>query len=145
MRRIFLVLPLMLACGGSETPPADSAAPAMAMLSEADVAGTWTGTATIEGTDSVFLHWTQVCGAGSCRGTSTEQPGDTNVATYTITADSVTGMTQPFANKAMGGTMVTDNWVGRPVAGQVTGQGWFKLADKDSVVMRYRITGTRAP
>lgn len=145
MRRLYLVLPLAMACAKSETPPADSAAPAMAMLTEADVAGTWTGTAQMEGTDSTFLHWTQVCGSGTCRGTNQEQPGDTVVSTYTIDADSAIGHTQPYADKAMGNAMVTDNWVVRVSGGQVTGNGWLKLADKDSVVARYRFTGSKAP
>lgn len=145
MRRFMLALPLLVACAGSETPPADSAAPAMAMITDADVTGTWTGTATLEGTDSVFLHWTQVCGGGTCRGTSQEQPGDTIIATYTIAGDSAVGVTSPYADKTMGGVMVIDNWVSRPSGTQATGYGWAKLADKDSVLARYRFTGSRAP
>jgi hypothetical protein len=145
MRRLFLALPFLVACAGGETPPADSAAPAVAALTEADVAGTWTGTAVIEGTDSVFAHWTNMCGSGTCRFTSTESPADTVTSTYMIAGDSVVGNTQPYAERSMGGTMVVDNWVGRPTAGQVTGYGTLKMADRDSVLMRYRFTGTRTP
>ena len=145
MRRLLFTLPLLVACAGSDTPPADSAAPAMAMISEADVAGTWTGTATMEGSDSVVLHWTQVCNGGTCRGTSQEQPGDTVVATYTIAGDSAVGVSAPYVDKSMGGITVIDNWVSRPSGSQVTGYGWAKLADKDSVVARIRFTGTKAP
>lgn len=116
-----------------------------AALTDADVSGTWTGTATLEGTDSVVANWTQVCAAGTCRGTSMQHP-DTMVSTYAIEADSARGTSQPFAEQTMGGVRLLDNWVVRVSGNQVTGTGMFTLADKpDSVVMRYRIAGTRTP
>jgi hypothetical protein len=145
MRRFLLVVPFIIACGTAETPPADSAAMAVspAALTEAEIAGTWTGTAMMEGTDSVFARWVQVCGGGTCRGTSQENP-DTILSTYILEGDSSRGTTQPFADKTMGGIMVTDNWVARVSGNQVTGTGMIRLADKpDSVVMRYRFTGTK--
>ena len=148
MRRFLQAVPFLIACGGAETPPADSAAAAAApaALTDADVSGTWTGTAMLEGTDSIIAHWTQVCGAGTCRGTSTEQPGDTIVSTYVLQADSSVGTTQPYADKAQGGVMVIDHWVARISGNQVTGTGWFSLAAKpDSAVARYRIVGTKSP
>ena len=62
MRRLLLAVPFLIACAGAETPPADSAAMAAApmALTETDVAGNWTGTAMMEGSDSVFANWTQV-------------------------------------------------------------------------------------
>ena len=148
MRRFLLALPFLIACAKSETPPADSAAPAgaPAAVTDADVSGTWTGTSMPEGTDSIAAHWTQVCGGGTCRGTTTEAPGDTAVATYVLEADSVRGVTQPYADKAMGGIMVIDNWVARISGTQVTGTGRFTLASKpDSVLGRYRFVGTKSP
>lgn len=145
MRRFLFAVPFILACGGAETPPADSAAMAAApaALTDADVSGTWTGTAMMEGTDSVFLNWTQVCGGGTCRGTSKESP-DTTISTYILEADSSRGMSQPFADKTMGGIMVTDNWVARVSGNQVTGTGMLKLAaNPDSVLVRYRFTGSK--
>lgn len=147
MRRYLLVLPFLIACAGKETPPADSAAAAApAALTDTDVAGTWTGTMMPEGSDSIVAHWTQVCGAGTCRGTSQESPGDTSVASYTIAGDSVMGTTQPYADKQMGGAMVVDHWVGRPTGNQVAGTGMITLAAKpDSVLLRYRVVGTKTP
>lgn len=149
MRRHYLLaaVPLILACAKGETPPpADSMAMAPAALTEADVAGTWTGTAMIEGTDSVFAHWTQVCGAGTCRFTSTEAPKDTIAQTYVLEADSVRATSAAYTSPAVKGAMVMDSWVARVSGGQVTGTGMLKLADKpDSVVMRYRFTGTKTP
>ncbi len=147
MRRLLLAVPFMIACAKAETPAADSAAAAAApaALTDADVSGTWTGTAMMEGTDSVVAHWTQVCASGTCRGTSQENP-DTVVSTYVIAADSSVGTSQPFAEKSMGGVMLVDNWVVRVMGMQATGTGKFTLASKpDSVVMRYRIVGSKAP
>ena len=148
MRRLMLALPFLIACAGSETPPADSAAmvAAPAVLTDADVSGTWTGTSMLEGTDSVVAHWTQVCAAGSCRGTSQEVPGDTVTSTYVLEADSTRGTSQPYVDKTMGGITGIDNWVARISANQVTGTGIFTLASKpDSVLARYRFVGTKAP
>jgi hypothetical protein len=147
MRRYLLIVPFLAACAGADTPPADSAAAAApAALTDADVSGTWTGTLMAEGSDSVVAHWTQVCAAGTCRGTSQESPGDTTVASYTIAGDSVMGTSQPFAHKQMGGAMVVDQWVARPTGNQAAGTGMLTLAAKpDSVLMRYRLTGTRTP
>jgi|SRR5687768_3655021 len=145
MRRLLWAVPFLIACGGAETPPADSAAAAPAALTDADVTGTWTGTAIMEGTDSIVAHWTQVCGGGTCRGTSQENP-DTVVSTYVLAADSSMGTSQPFVDKTMPGVQLIDNWVARISGNQVTGTGRFTLAAKpDSVVMRYRIVGSKAP
>ena len=147
MRRLILAVPFIFACAKGETPPADSAVAAPAVMTEADIAGTWTGTAMAEGTDSVVAHWTQVCAAGTCRGTSTENPKDTVVSTYVIAGDSSAGTSTPQADPAVaGGATVVDHWVGRVSGNQVMGTGRFTLADKpDSVVMRYRFSGTKNP
>ncbi|MFP5355828.1 MAG: hypothetical protein ACLGIK_11885, partial [Gemmatimonadota bacterium] len=70
-------------------------APTPTVMTDADFSGTWTGTAKLAGTDSIIAHWTQVCGGGTCAGTSTEAP-DTVQATYTIEADSSHGVTPPY-------------------------------------------------
>ena len=148
MRRLLLAIPFMIACAKSETPPADSAAAAVgpAALTDADISGTWSGTAMMEGTDSIIAHWTQVCGGGTCRGTSQEAPGDTLVSTYVLEADSSRGTTQPYVDKTMGGISVIDHWVVRVSGNQVTGTGHFTLASKpDSVLARYRIVGSKSP
>ena len=146
MRRYLFVLPFIVACGRAETPEADSAAAMPAMLTEADVAGTWTGTLMAEGSDSVLAHWTDVCGGGTCRLTTQESPNDTVTSTYVIESDSVVGTSMAYAEPNAGGAMVTDHWVGRPSGNQVTGTGMLRLAAQpDSVVMRYRFTGTRNP
>ena len=146
MRNAVLVALMLVACAKSEQPAADTTAMTAgpAPLTEADVAGTWSGTMKPEGSDSVAVHWTQVCGTGSCRGTAQEMP-DTVKSTYTIAADSVVGKTGAYADPTMGGVKVVDNWVLRVTApGQIGGRGWYVLADKpDSVVFRYTFEGAR--
>jgi hypothetical protein len=143
----FIVALLATACGGGEQTPADSTAaatpPAPVALTDADFSGTWQGTAMMEGSDSVFAHWTQVCGGGKCAGTSQESP-DTVRSTYTIDADSSHGVSDPYAEPSLGGARVVDHWIARVSGGNVTGHAWLVLADKpDSVVMRYRFQGAR--
>lgn len=146
MRRFLLAVPFLVACAGAETPPADSAAMAAApaALTDADVAGTWTGTATPEGSDSVIATWTQICAAGTCRFTAAESPKDTVPSTYVIAADSVVGTSSTYPDPSAGGRMIFDVWVARIAGNQITGTGVAKLADKpDSVVQRFRFTGTK--
>lgn len=147
MRRFLLVVPFILACGGAETPPADSAAMAPAALTEADVAGSWSGTVTPEGMDSAVVHWMQVCAAGTCRVTTQEAPADTITHTYTIAADSMVGTSAAFTDTTIfKGGAIMDHWVGRVSGSQMSGTGLMTVADRpDSVVLRYRFSGTRNP
>lgn len=150
MRRfsaVLLPLVMALACAKAETPAADSSAMAMAPagLTEAEVAGTWTGTAKAQSGDTTTIHWTQVCGGGTCRGTLQEMPGDTIVSTYTIEADSSHGVSAPYVDKMQGNARVIDHWVARVSGTSITGHGWNVLADKpDSVLSRYNFTGSKS-
>lgn len=147
MRRYLLVLPLLFACAKQEEPAADSAAAAMpAALTEADVAGTWTGTVTPEAPDTGTVNFTVSCGGGSCHLTTSVAPTDTVHSTYVLAADSSTGTSTPYKDAQAGGAMVVDHWVARVTGTQVTGHGWVTLADKpDSVVGRYRFSGSKSP
>jgi hypothetical protein len=147
MRRYLLLVPFVFACAKGEEAPADSAAmaPAPAVLTEADVAGTWTGTA-MTPTDSVFAHFSVTCGAGICRLTNAESPKDTVQSSYVLAGDSLSGTSTPHAEASMKGVMVVDHYVARLTGGQVNGTGHVTLADKpDSVVMRSKFTGTKTP
>lgn len=150
MRSALMLLPLLVVgCAKSETPKPDSAAMApapAATLTEADVAGTWTGTAKAAGTDSVMAHWTQICSAGTCRGTSQEDMKDTIPSTYTIMADSAVGQSQPYTPPGMKGGQIVDHWTVHIMNGKVNGTGYYALASKaDSVVMRYTFEGAKQP
>lgn len=148
MRRYLLVLPLVFACAKGEEMPADSAAMAAApaALTEADVAGTWTGTGINEAPDTGSVTFSITCGGGTCRQTTSAAPNDTLPSTYTIAADSSHGVSTPYPDPQRGGAMVVDHWVARVSGNQVTGYGWLVLADKpDSALVRYRFTGTKQP
>jgi hypothetical protein len=154
MRRTLHLIPVViavLACAKTETPPADTAAvmpppeaPAMApAVTEADVSGTWKGTSKPEGMDTVVIKWTQVCAAGSCKGT-TEGTTRTVQSTYTLAGDSAVGVSTPYADPAAKGAKVIDTWIVHFSGENATGTGAMKLASKpDSVVMRYSFTGSR--
>lgn len=147
MRRYLLILPFFLACAKEEAPPADSAAAAMPpALTEADVAGTWSGNLMPEGSDSVIATWTDQCAGGSCRIVVSNAPKDTGSFTYIISGDSLTYSSPAHKDVAAGGAMVTDAGVARITGNQISGSGALRLADKpDSVAFRYRFTGTRQP
>ena len=148
MRRYLLVLPFVFACARGEEMPADSAAMAAApaALTEADVAGRWSGNFMLEGSDSVVATWSDSCGGGTCRLVVSNAPTDTVVTTYTIEGDSLRYSAAAYADKTMGGIMVTDAGVARITGNQISGTGMVRLAAKpDSVVMRYRFTGTKNP
>ena len=155
MRRTLKLIPVVIAvmaCAKTETPPADTAAAmapepapmAPAAVTEADVAGTWTGTSKAEGGDTTTIKWTQVCAAGSCKGTTEGSKVVAN-ATYTLAGDSAVGTTTPYSNPPMAkGAKIIDTWVVHFNGDNATGTGAMKLASKpDSVVMRYSFTGTR--
>jgi hypothetical protein len=150
MRRVLNFIPVVLvavACAKTETPPADTAAiapaPAQA-VAESDVAGTWTGTSTPIGSDSVIARWTQVCAAGSCRGTS-EGRNVTVSSTYTLSGDSAVGVSKPYVDPTMKGARIIDTWVVHFNGDNASGTGAMKLASKpDSIVMRYQFAGSRA-
>lgn len=150
MRAAFVLLPLLvIGCAKSETPKSDSTAtPATpaATISEADVAGTWTGTAKIAGTDSVIAHWTQICGGGTCRGFSQEDMKDTIPSTYTIMGDSAVGQSQPHALPGMPVGQIVEHWIVHPTGATLTGAGRYTLASKpDSVVARFTFEGSKQP
>ena len=158
MRRVSILLTALVAtvaCSKTETPAADTAAavapapamaPAAVAVTDADVSGTWKGTSMPMGSDSVVAHWTQVCGAGACKGTSDGNPTAIN-STYTLAGDSAVGVSKPYSNpsmKALKGAKIVDNWTVHFKGDSASGTGAMKLASKpDSVVMAYHFVGTR--
>jgi hypothetical protein len=154
MRRLLMMISVVVvvaACAKKETPPADTAvavAPPMApapapAVTEADIAGTWKGTSSPMGSDSVIAKWTQVCAAGTCKGTR-EGSKVTIIAAYTLAGDSSVGVSQPYSEPSMKGVKLIDTWVAHIHGDSATGTGAGKLASKpDSVVNRYHFAGTR--
>ena len=155
MRRLLILSSAILAvaaCTKTETPAVDTgttamapeAAPAPAAISEADVVGTWTGTSNAVGGDTTVFKWTQVCGAGKCKGTQEGSKVTIN-SSYTLAGDSAVGTSEPFSDpKMMKGAKMIDTWVVHIMGANATGTGAMKLASKpDSVVMAYRFTGSK--
>jgi hypothetical protein len=63
-----------------------------------------------------------------------------------LNGETISATSVPFASPTLKGTKVVDHYEGRISGGQITGTGHFTLADKpDSVVFRYKFTGTRNP
>jgi hypothetical protein len=155
MRRLLIsitAVAAVMACAKTETPPADTTAAmapapapvAVVALTDADVSGTWQGTSMPLGSDSVVAHWKQVCAAGKCTGTTTENPKTTTPSTYTVSGDSAVGVSEPFSVPAMKGGKIIDTWTVHFSGDNATGTGAQKMASKpDSVVMAYRFTGSR--
>ena len=152
MHRSLKLIPVfiaVIACAKTETPADTTAAMApepapMApvAVTEADVAGTWTGTSKPEGTDTMTIKWTQVCAAGSCKGT-TEGSNVTANSTYTLAGDSAVGVSAPYTDPQMKARVI-DTWTVHFNGDNATGKGAMMLASKpDSVVMRYTFTGSR--
>ncbi|MGQ0650401.1 MAG: hypothetical protein ACT4P7_22905 [Gemmatimonadaceae bacterium] len=113
-------------------------------MSEATVAGTWRGTTILEGSDSVLARWTHVCGTGQCKSTIDGSP-ETIPSVYHISGDSAFGTT-PIYDDPVLKARVFDSWVLRWKDGKIVRTGVLKLGDKpDSVVLRYRFEGSRAP
>ena len=152
MRRVVILISIVaaaMACAKTEAPPADTTAAmapapaAVAALTEADVAGSWKGTNTPMESDSVVSRWTMVCGAGKCTGT-VEGQKEAYAATYTLSGDSMIAASPPLPSPSGKGGKVIDSWVAHFSGTNVMGTGEEKLASKpDSVVMRYRWSGTR--
>ena len=153
MRRVLILLSVaaaVVACAKKEEAPpaADTSAAAMApaaapaALTDAGISGTWKGTSSPMTSDSVVSHWTTVCAAGKCTGTSTEDKTTIHY-TYTLSGgDSAMGGSEPFAGPK--GVKMTDHWTAHIAGDKVNGTGAQKLASKpDSVVLAYKFMGTR--
>ena len=146
MRRLLFAVPFLIACGGAETPPADSVAAAPAALTEADVAGTWTGTLKPEGSDSVLGNFTVMISGGSFTLIAASAPNDTIRGTYTISGDSSMYSAPAHADATFGGAMVTDAGTTRVSGNTFTARGSVRLAAKpDSVLLNYVATATKNP
>lgn len=151
MRKL-LVLPVLLwACGGAkEAPPPDAAAPAA--LTAADISGSYAGSTTAAGTDSVLDTWTSrsvANDAGAIVGTfvADAAPADSIAMTGTFAGDSAVWISAPHtpAGAAAGSPAVVWVAVGRVSGGRWTGTAVTTVAGTDSVVQRSNWTATRVP
>ena len=156
MRKIFLLIGAASfgACAKNEagTPDSSAAAPAAiapAVLTAADLVGTWTGQSMAQGSDSVIARWTciQPATGNESKCVDAAAPKDTAVYTYTITGDSVMFTSAPYTPPAPPKSpQVVDHVVGRKAGDKWMGTAVTTLASKpDSVVMRTRWEATKSP
>jgi len=144
---------LLIACGGSETPPADTATPAPAAaptpaaLSLAELAGNWTQTVRTETSDSVLVTAT-IAATADTTGWMMTLPGrEPQPVRISVSGDSIMTATGPYESVLRKGVQVTTNGVlRRQPDGKLTGitVARYQGAAADSVV-RLRTELTRAP
>lgn len=152
MRKTILLAAVLVACSKGETPSADTAAamaPAPpANLTAADFTGTWNGTSTKRGSDSVVARWVAVRSTDST-GTITYEGTKTPVPmTSVFDADSVVTMSAAFAppGAKKGAPKVMFRSVGRMRDGKLVGTSETMLAtNHDSIVSRRNFVATKAP
>lgn len=154
MQKVALAaLVVLTACGGgSETPKADSAAVAPAALTVNDLTGTFAGTTTLEGSDSVVGSWTShvvVGPGGGAEGhfVNAATPADTVSFTQTIEGDSVISQSAPYTDPQLPKETGQVRWraVGRANGMQWSGTVVIMPAGADTVLQRMRWTATRTP
>jgi len=151
MRKLLLLPFTLWACGGAkEAPPPEAAA--SAALTAADVSGSYIGSTTAEGTDSVLGTWTSRSAAndaGAIVGSWVDDaaPADTVAMTGTIAGDSAVWISAPHtqAGAAAGSPQLVFVAMGRALGNAWTGTVVISVAGTDSVVQRSNWRATRAP
>jgi hypothetical protein len=143
---------LLVACGGEETPPADSVAavapaPAPATISLAELAGKWTQTVRTETSDSVLVTGTINATADTTGWTITLPNRPPMPVRVRVDGDSLMNWSGPYESVLRKGVQVTTESVLRKQPdGKLTGItiARYAGAGADSVV-RLRTEVTRAP
>jgi hypothetical protein len=141
---------VLAACATNEAPQEDTAAAMSddtAMLTAADVTGTWTGTTWAMEGDSVLSRWTRHTVNDSMAHLMLEGSTDTISFQTTYDADSLIAVSDAYTDPDMPETPVTFRSVGllQP-DGKLAGTVAIRLASNpDSVVQRARWESSRTP
>jgi len=148
MRSLLLVPALLLAAAcGEKAAPEETAPPAPAALTAADVAGTWTGMTMAEGSDSVVARWTTTSTSDTTGSLTYE--GSTESIGYTTMydADSMVVTSFPYIDPAReDGMMVMFRSVGRlDATGQLVGTAEMMVVGSTDVISRSTWHATKAP
>ena len=148
MKKVILLAAVLFACAKKDEPAPDTAATAVGppALTTADLAGTWSGTALAENSDSVLFKFT-VWSTGTDSKTLTEGAKDTVAVTHMISGDSLVATSAPYVDATMKGKpQVMFRAVGRLTGGKLAGNATVMLASKpDSVIARNRFEMTKTP
>jgi hypothetical protein len=118
-----------------------------AALTANELAGTWSGVAMPEGSDSVLARFTVVSANGIDSKAVTEGQTDSVAYTATFDGDSVVATSVPHVDDMLPGKPeVVSRAVGRLVGGKLVGIETVTLASKpDSVLARARFELTKNP
>jgi|SRR5688572_24689207 hypothetical protein len=152
MRKVLLVAVAVVACSKAETPAADTAAAAPpppaapAVLTAADVRGTWNGTGKREGSDSAITF--TVMNTTDSTGKIVFSNGDSTTTVTRFDADSMIVTSGPYNDPSApkGAPKVTFRSIGRLQDGRLVGVAAVSPAAKpDTVVSRVNWEATRAP
>ena len=146
--RPLLLAPMLflIACRGSETPATDSpaaAAPAVAALTDADVAGTWDAQGMPMGRDTVVVSFT-MNNTDTGAGTSITFPSGLKVQNVRrqLDGDSMVSETGGFKSQVRNGMDVSSTRsVLRLTDGKLVGTTHSKYANGDTAT--FRITATK--
>jgi hypothetical protein len=149
MKKLMLLAAFLVACGPREQPATDTAAMAAgpAPLTAAEVAGTWSGVAMAEGSDSVLFRFTAVIQpSGDGKAIIAGQPDSVQV-THAFDADSVIATSAPYTDQMLPGKpTVTFRAVARRSGDNLVGTSATMLASRpDSVLGRVRLEMTKSP
>lgn len=146
MRFPLLCTLLLAACAGGDkaAETTDDAAPAA--LTAAAVSGTWAGTSSAAGTDSVMSTWT-ITMTGDSTGTFSVAGQPDVPYSVIFSGDSSIATSASYVDPAVGTDMVMWESIGRlDAAGTFSGTFTTMLAaNHDSVLMRGTWRATKAP
>lgn len=144
---LLLSVATLVACAPSEERSDEMAeTPMPAMLSLADLAGTWNGRAMPEMGDSTLVTFTMVATADTAGWTMTFPGRDPiPVRVVSVAGDSVVTEAGPYESALRDKVMVTTRFVGRLQDGKMVGGfvARYQTTGADSV-LRGRYEGTRA-
>ncbi len=152
MRQVLFLPMLLLAAGCAKEPKVEVPA-APAALTAADVTGSYVGTTTVQGPDSVLTStwavWVATNASGGLDGkvVGSTAPTDTVTFSMTLSGDSTINVSAPFTEPGSpaGSPQMTWRSVGHGTGNSWTGTVDWMAVGSDSVVRSGTWTGTRTP
>lgn len=148
-RAMLVAAAFVIGCAPAEEAATDSAAMAVgaAALTAEHIAGTWSGVAMAEGTDSVLFRFTAVTPNGTEGMSIIEGQTDSVHVIHTFDGDSLIATSAPYIDQTLPNKpQVTFRAVGRMEGGKLVGTSAVMVASQpDSVLGRVRFEMTKSP